>query len=274
MAPATTPLKHISLKFPRTETSTVVIGDSQSKYLHQYFDPGSQGTPAFISQIGAKIDDVRSLINFVPETANTLMLLVGTNDMASITAEAAFDKYRSMLDYVMKMTPNISKIYATLILPRCTNRRRGNSNLSFVRRCNREASYFNRLLRGFCSRSRKVFFLDHGFQHLPPGRVLAADGLHPSFEGVAVMASHIRELCCKRADNKVSLWCEFVSCYPTHGATQSSPRRCYSQPSPDAKGKSPVPSRRNLREESAQTTPSLGRRYPSRKNPARDNATN
>ncbi|KAH6941912.1 hypothetical protein HPB50_023748 [Hyalomma asiaticum] len=104
MAPATTPLKHISVKFPKTESSTVVISDSQSK----------------------------------------------------------------------------------------------------------EASCFNRLPRGFCSHSRNVFFLDHGFQHLPPGRVLAADGLHPCFEAVAVMTSHIRELCYKRADNKVSLWCEFA----------------------------------------------------------------
>ncbi|KAL1476715.1 hypothetical protein MTO96_036306 [Rhipicephalus appendiculatus] len=88
------------------------------------------------------------------------------------------------------------------------------------------------------------------------------------------MASHIRELCCKRNDNKVSLWCEFASCYPSHGATQTCPRGCYPQPSPDAKINSPVLTRQNLREESAQTTPSLGRRYPSRKNPTRDNATN
>ncbi|KAH8032174.1 hypothetical protein HPB51_023324 [Rhipicephalus microplus] len=103
-------------------------------------------------------------------------------------------------------------------------------------------------------------------------RILAADSLHPSFEGVALVASHIRELCCKR-NNKVSLWCEFSSCYPSHGVTQTSPMVCYPQPFPDAEINSPVLSRKNLSEEIAQTTPSLGRRYPSRKNPSHDNAT-
>ncbi|KAL1422827.1 hypothetical protein MTO96_021687 [Rhipicephalus appendiculatus] len=41
-----------------------------------------------------------------------------------------------------------------------------------------EAVYFNRLLCNYCRRSKKVFFVDHGLQWLPPTRVLAADGLH------------------------------------------------------------------------------------------------
>ncbi|KAL1471060.1 hypothetical protein MTO96_040134 [Rhipicephalus appendiculatus] len=62
--------------------------------------------------------------------------------------------------------------------------------------------------------SRKVFFVDHGFQYLPPRRVLAADGLHPSFEGVALMASHIRELFFKHSDNDESLWRDFACVFP------------------------------------------------------------
>ncbi|KAH7965302.1 hypothetical protein HPB49_006012 [Dermacentor silvarum] len=254
--------------------TTVKAHQPKSKYLYQCFNPSSQGTPAFVSQVGARIEDVTSLLNFVPDTANTLMLLVGTDDVVSSNGAAAFERYRSLLHLVMRTMPNISRIFATLILPRCTNRRSGNRNLSFVRRCNREATYFNRLLRGFCSHSRKVFFVDHGFQYLPPSRILAADGLHPSFEGVALMASHIRELCCKHPDNDMSLWREFASCNPSHGATQTSPRTSYSQPPPDASHGSPVSYPHNLREESTQTTPSVGRRYPSRKNSARDNAAN
>ncbi|KAH7960780.1 hypothetical protein HPB49_023359 [Dermacentor silvarum] len=122
--------------------------------------------------------------------------------------------------------------------------------------------------------SRKAFFVDHGFQYLPPSRVLTVDGLYLSFEGVAVMASHIRELCCKHPDNDVSLWREFLSFKPSHGANQASPRTSYSQASPDATHGSPVSNHHNLREESTQTTPFVGHRYPSCKNSARDNAAN
>ncbi|KAK8761264.1 hypothetical protein V5799_027464 [Amblyomma americanum] len=39
------------------------------------------------------------------------------------------------------------------------------------------------MLRKHCQRTRGVFYVDHGLEWLPPARVMAADGLHPSFEG-------------------------------------------------------------------------------------------
>ncbi|KAH6920589.1 hypothetical protein HPB50_028423 [Hyalomma asiaticum] len=50
------------------------------------------------------------------------------------------------------------------------------------------------MLRRHCRRTRGLFYFDHGLQWPPPRRMLAADGLHPSFEGVGIMASHIHEL--------------------------------------------------------------------------------
>ncbi|KAH6940790.1 hypothetical protein HPB50_006830 [Hyalomma asiaticum] len=183
--------KRTTWKYPKSAVSTVVLGDSQTKYLFQYFDPLLQSTPAFVTLSGALISDVPSLVDFVPSSATTLILHVGSNDLAR-SALATFQRYRKLLDFIHEELPEIRCVYATLVLPRTTNRRRRNDNRAFVHRFNREASRFNSLLRGFCGRSRNLSCLDHMFEWLPPGRVLAADGVHLSFEGVALMASHIR----------------------------------------------------------------------------------
>ncbi|KAH6927453.1 hypothetical protein HPB50_004183 [Hyalomma asiaticum] len=50
------------------------------------------------------------------------------------------------------------------------------------------------MLRRHCRRTRGLFCLDHVFEWLPPRSMLAPNGVHPSFEGVGIMASHIHEL--------------------------------------------------------------------------------
>ncbi|KAH7979420.1 hypothetical protein HPB49_009373 [Dermacentor silvarum] len=209
MNPARSTFDNISWKFPRSLTSTVVIGDSQVKYLHQHFDPNCESTPAFITKTGAYIDDINHLLDFVPATTTALILHVGANDLCSVRGGAVFDKYRSLMERIFKERPHVSRIYATIILPRTTNRRRGNHNRPFISRCNREACIFNQRLRAFCHRTRKVFYIDHGFQHLPPTRVLAADGLHPSFEGVALIASHIQGICFRKGRYTSPGWRDF-----------------------------------------------------------------
>ncbi|KAH9384186.1 hypothetical protein HPB48_026179 [Haemaphysalis longicornis] len=162
-------------------------GDSQAKHLYQHFDPNRPGTPAFITQPGACIGDVQSLLDFVPETGKTISLHVGTNDLATVSGSTAFGRYKALLNLIGKECPKVSRVYATLVLPRSTNRRLRIRNYRFVGRCNREASFFNRVLRNYCRRSRTVFYLHHELQFYPAAKVLAADGLHPRFEGVAVM---------------------------------------------------------------------------------------
>ncbi|KAH8038859.1 hypothetical protein HPB51_003452 [Rhipicephalus microplus] len=81
--------------------------------------------------------------------------------------------------------PTQTRVYATLKPPRSNNHHHGSRNHNFIRSCNSEACFFNLRLRDYCRRSRKVFYVDHGFEWLPPFRVLAADGFHPSFEGVS-----------------------------------------------------------------------------------------
>ncbi|KAH7955759.1 hypothetical protein HPB52_003743 [Rhipicephalus sanguineus] len=106
------------------------------KYVHEHLDPSCEGTRAFISQPGARIADIQSIPDFVPATTKTLVLHMGTNGMAFVRASGAFHH---------------------------VNRRRGRRNHDFVRRCNSEACRFNRLLRGYCRRSRNVFYVDHDF---------------------------------------------------------------------------------------------------------------
>ncbi|KAH6937648.1 hypothetical protein HPB50_003523 [Hyalomma asiaticum] len=134
-----------------------------------------------------------------------------------------------MLSVVLRKRPGIQRIYASLILPRCVNRRRGSCNLASVRHCNREACDFNSRLKQFCRRSRHVFFLDHALEWFPPRRVLAADGVHPSYEGVTVMATHIKYLALRHAPYaSASAWYDHS---PNHQSQHVTPVR--SLPAPE-----------------------------------------
>lgn len=192
MDPARTTSRTTTLKLPKTTMKTAVIGDSQTKHFFHHFDPLQDGTPAFICKPGAGIDDVPELLKFVPPTTTNLVIHIGANDLVNNTGRVTFGRYKHLLSVVTSERVNIQRIYATLILPRSLNRRRGGRNLGLVRHCNREACDFNSRLRRFCRHARQVFFLDHALEWFPSNRVFAADGLHPSFEGVAVMASHIK----------------------------------------------------------------------------------
>ncbi|KAH6919932.1 hypothetical protein HPB50_029080 [Hyalomma asiaticum] len=195
MGPGKATTKIVDCKYPNNVSSTAILGDSQAKYLYQHFDPLHVGTPAFISQSGARISDVCSLLEYVPTSTETLILHVGSNDVPMCSGKTAFANYRQALDYITNQRPEIRRIYVSLVLPRSCNRRRDNQNQSFVRRCNKSAGFLNQLLRNFCRRSQLVFYVEHGFEWLPPSRVFASDGLHLSFEGFALLACHYKQLC-------------------------------------------------------------------------------
>lgn len=206
LAPDPVTMKTISWKFPRTLTSSVVIGDSQVRHVHNHFDASRHGTPAFVSQRGATIQDIPTLMDFVPRTATTIVLHVGTNDIAKTSATLAFQRYENLLSSLRRDHPQIRLVYATLILPRCPDRRRQRSNWRDVHRFNTEACRFNDLLRRHCLRTRGLFYLDHGLEWLPSARVFAADGIHPSFDGVAIMAGHLHRTLLRNFARRHSTW--------------------------------------------------------------------
>lgn len=254
-------MKTVTKKYPKYIATTMVVGDSQCKHLFHHFDPGRKGTPAFISQSGATIEDLPLLMDLVPQTVTTLILHVGTNDIARSSAEAAFERYGKLLESIRHLRPNVRTIYATLVLPRSQNRRRRNSNHQLVTRCNREASKFNSLLRRHCRQTKGTFYLDHELEWLSPVRVLAADGLHPSFEGVAVMASHLQRIVLRDQRRAPPTWLDEPVTTPT-APTEPAPQRPPPPPSAVAETVQTGATRKQQRNRSHRSTDTTGEPAP------------
>ncbi|KAL1476372.1 hypothetical protein MTO96_018618 [Rhipicephalus appendiculatus] len=91
----------------------------------------------------------------------------------------------------------------------------------------------------------RVFFLDHALEWFPSVRVLAADGLHPNFEGVALMAGHIKQLCFRNANGaSSSSWLDHMpsgTMKQASDAYQPSPVELASSPRAPSPRRLPVP---------------------------------
>lgn len=96
------------------------------------------------------------------------------------------------------------------------------SNRPFVERCNREACFFNNLLRRHCRETKGLFFINHGFEWLPSCRVLAADGLHPNFDGVALIASHLHQTLSWSYTRKDTTWRDYSTGHTSDRSAQTS----------------------------------------------------
>ncbi|KAH6920681.1 hypothetical protein HPB50_011727 [Hyalomma asiaticum] len=194
MAAASAPQERLTWKFPVCVPSSAIIGDSQLKYVHNHFDPSSPHSPAFICQPGAKIADIGNLLDFVPKGVSTLILHVGTNDIATEEASKTFGRYVALVERIRSDRPDIAMVFVSLVLPRGPNERLWRPNWHAVTRFNREATKFNRMLVDWCSKRKGVFYLDHVIDAFPPWTVLAADGVHPNFVGVSLLAWNYRNL--------------------------------------------------------------------------------
>ncbi|KAG0424343.1 hypothetical protein HPB47_028422 [Ixodes persulcatus] len=132
----------------------------------------------------------------ITRVCRALVFHVGTNDLADHGAAGTLERYGEPINAALSRCPYVERSYVTLVLPRFVNRRRGvRNNCAFVTRFNWEAKEFNDAVKERFRRSQRVFYLDHGLLSLPPARVLAADGLHQSFEGVALISQHLSEWC-------------------------------------------------------------------------------
>ncbi|KAG0427945.1 hypothetical protein HPB47_025030 [Ixodes persulcatus] len=95
----------IGWKFPTHPTTTVIIRDSEVKYLHHHIEPCNEESPPFLSQQGASIMDTKHLFNFVPRGVNRLILHPGTNDIASSTVSRVLTMNRNLLRLVLEQRP-------------------------------------------------------------------------------------------------------------------------------------------------------------------------
>ncbi|KAH8022960.1 hypothetical protein HPB51_006390 [Rhipicephalus microplus] len=228
MAAARAFRKQLTWRFPIHRASTAIVGDSQLKYLHQHFDMASPHSPAFICQPGACIGDIGELLDFVPKGTSNLILHIGTNDLANTDAPTAFNRYVALLDRIRHERPDIPMVFATLVLPRAPNQRLRRHNWRAVRRFNFEAREFNLRLLSSCHEREGVFYVNHRIDALPPWTVLAADGLHPSFAGVYLLAWNIYNLLLDLRRPYINNWLEHAP-QPEAGAYELRETPSYSQ---------------------------------------------
>ncbi|KAH8029663.1 hypothetical protein HPB51_002220 [Rhipicephalus microplus] len=228
MAAARAFRKQLTWRFPIHGASTAIVGDSQLKYLHQHFDPASPHSPAFICQPGACIGDIGELLDFVPKGTSNLILHIGTNDLANTDAPTAFNRYVALLDRIRHERPDIPMVFATLVLPRAPNQRLRRHNWRAVRRFNFEAREFNLRLLSLCHEREGIFYVNHRIDALPPWTVLAADGLHPSFAGVSLLAWNIYNLLLDLRRPYINNWLEHAP-QPGAGAYELRGTPSYSQ---------------------------------------------
>ncbi|KAH7938642.1 hypothetical protein HPB51_028840 [Rhipicephalus microplus] len=99
-------------------------------------------------------------------------------------------------------------VFATLVLPRAPNQRLRRHNWRAVRRFNFEAREFNLRLLSLCHEREGVFYVNNRIDALPPWTVLAADGLHPSFAGVSLLAWNIYNLLLDLRRPYINNWLE------------------------------------------------------------------
>ncbi|KAG0437002.1 hypothetical protein HPB47_017658 [Ixodes persulcatus] len=152
--------------------------------------------PAFVTYNTACFSDVMQLLEYIPQTVGTLILHVGTDGLAKDVAQASLERLRE-----------IKRIYLSLVLPRSVNRRLRFSNHRFVRWFNGQVSTFNIEASKLCSRRASgTFYNRHACSEMPALRVLAADGLHPSFEGVALLALHLQNIIMQNKEQGPTGW--------------------------------------------------------------------
>lgn len=176
------------------------------KYVFSHFDPHCRESPAFVCYRGARARDLTCEVSAIPKTVKTVVLHVGTNDIASDGAEAALNNLRYLVSATLRQNEHVDRIFVTLILPRSRNLRTRKDSAPFIRRFNREARWFNERVKQTYRSSDRVFYIDHGFDELRPQRFLAADGLHPSFEGVALIGHHLRIVVSRGASRPPVPW--------------------------------------------------------------------
>lgn len=198
--------ERLSKKFPKCIISTAIIGDSQTKYIYQHFNPHSSNAPGFITYNGCVFSDVLGLLEHVPGTVRTIMLHVGTNDVAKDGAFASLERLRKLLGDIQSKRPEIGHIYISLVLPRTVNRRLRHSNYRFIKWFNNQVTNFNVGVKKLCRTSPRASYIHHAFSEMPARRVLAADGLHPSFEGVALLALHYQIATMKNGNRQPAGW--------------------------------------------------------------------
>ncbi|KAG0436837.1 hypothetical protein HPB47_017734, partial [Ixodes persulcatus] len=121
-------------------------------------------------------------------------------------AQPSLEYLHELLSYIRSTRPEIGYICIGLVLPCSANRCRCFSNHQFVWWFNNQVTRSNIEVSKLCRSDSGSFFIHHAFTEMPVRRVLAADGLHPSFVGVAVLALHYQQIIMKNSNQEPAGW--------------------------------------------------------------------
>ncbi|KAL1424977.1 hypothetical protein MTO96_019628 [Rhipicephalus appendiculatus] len=171
---------------------------SRHRYLHRHFNPHDKATPAFITISGASTFDIENELVNIPRSVTTLVFHVGASELELYGPDESLRRLRRLVNNTLRTRQELQRLIVSCVLPRYHNRRLERSNENFVHRFNRDARHFNETIKAYCRKPGKVSYVDHEFDQLPPRRFLAADGLHPSFMGVALIAETLKGALCRR----------------------------------------------------------------------------
>ncbi|KAH9380007.1 hypothetical protein HPB48_006175 [Haemaphysalis longicornis] len=160
-------------------------------------------------------------MDFVPRTTTTIVLHVGTNDIAKTPAESPFNG-----------TKSFSLPSGMTILKSVPSMRLSSSLAAMIGADNGATGWPG------------LFYLDRGLEWLPSARVFAADGIHPNFAGVVIMASHLHRALLRSFAGSQSTWLQ-------HGASAPSQQVQGQAPSPPP----PPPTTAALSSEAPSTRP-------------------
>ncbi|KAG0440960.1 hypothetical protein HPB47_016100 [Ixodes persulcatus] len=154
----------------------------------------STSTPTIERHPPASPSDIEKQLANLPRSVTTLVFHVGRSELERYGTDETLRRCCRLVNNTLRPRPELERLVVSLVLPRHTNRRLNQSNHRFLHWFNTEARKFNNTVKDYCRKPGKVTFLDHDFTSLPPLRVLAADGLHPRFTGVALVAENLKSI--------------------------------------------------------------------------------
>lgn len=122
---------------------------------------------------------------------------------------------------IQSKRPEVGRIYISLVLPRTVNRRLHHSNHRFIKWFNNQVPNYNVDVKKLYRMSSRAFYIYYAFSEMPARHVPAADGLHPSFEGVTLLALHYQISITKKGNRQPAGWSATIPSTRTSDASSS-----------------------------------------------------
>ncbi|XP_040075891.1 uncharacterized protein LOC115309776 [Ixodes scapularis] len=152
-APGAPKVEQLTRMYPKHLPTSAVIGNSQTRNLHQHFDPYDRAAPAFITIHGASAFDIEKELANLPRSVTTLVFQL--TELERYGTDETLRRCCRLVNNTLRARPELHRLIVSLVLPRHTNRRLDQSNHRFVHWFNTEAQKFNNTVKGYCRKPGK-----------------------------------------------------------------------------------------------------------------------